>query len=255
MTERESSLGRLYELLADRATQGLDPAETAELDALRRALPDVDAEAVDRCAAVIDRALEDGGEPMPEALRERVRRSALAWMAARAGRPVAAPPPRRVGRLPWFLAAAGLLLAVVAWWPAPRAGGAVARRAALLAEAADVRTLPWQPNDAKITGDVVWSAARQEGYLRIAGLEINDPAAVQYQAWVFDARRPFGAVSGGVFDVAGAGEIVVPIAAGGVRVFEPALFAVTTEPPGGVLQHDPTLDPERFRIIVTAPAG
>jgi hypothetical protein len=46
----------------------------------------------------------------------------------------------------------------------------------------------------------------------------------------------------------------VPVAAT-LEVFEPALFAVTTEPPGGVPKHDPELDPEQFRIILTAAAG
>jgi anti-sigma-K factor RskA len=59
-------------------------------------------------------------------------------------------------------------------------------------------------------------------------------------------------VSGGVFDVARTDEIIVPIDAG-VKVFEPTLFAVTTEPPGGVVQHDPDLDREKYRIILTAP--
>ncbi len=61
-------------------------------------------------------------------------------------------------------------------------------------------------------------------------------------------------MSGGVFDVPVAGELIVPIDAG-IKIFEPSLFAVTTEPPGGVLQHDPKLDPEKYKIILTAPAG
>ena len=51
-------------------------------------------------------------------------------------------------------------------------------------------------------GEVVWSAAEQRGYLRIAGLPVNDPKARQYQLWIFDARRDERyPVDSGVFDV------------------------------------------------------
>ena len=87
-------------------------------------------------------------------------------------------------------------------------------------------------------GDVVWSNDRQEGYLRLASLEANDPGQVQYQLWIFDGRRHvFNAVDGGVFDVAPGGELVVPIDPK-LAVFEPVLFAITSEPPGGVVVSD-----------------
>ncbi len=252
MTERETRLQRLHDLLADRATQGLSTAEAQELDALGRDFPDVDGAALDRCAAVIDLALERDDEPMPESLRAKVQRDGTTWVAARSGASNAAPQRRPLARLPWLLAAASLLLAVISWWPRGPGADSADRRAALLREAPDARVVPWTlPNDAGVTGDVAWSNQRQEGYLRIAGLGINNPADLQYQMWIFDAKRPGSAVSGGVFDVAAAGEIIVPIEAG-VKVFEPTLFAVTTEPPGGVIQHE---GGEKYRIILTAPVG
>ena len=123
-------------------------------------------------------------------------------------------------------------------------------RAALLASAADVQTLPWTAtaDDAAqgVSGDVVWSASQQEGYLRFVGLAPNDPRLLQYQLWIFDKLRDERyPVDGGVFDVGPSGEIVIKIAPK-LRVNEPVLFAVTVEPPGGVVVS------KRERIVVTA---
>jgi anti-sigma-K factor RskA len=133
--------------------------------------------------------------------------------------------------------------------PAPRPPTPAEQRAALLAEAPDARTIGWSatpdPAARGATGDVVWSEARQQGYMRIRGLAPNDPARAQYQLWIFDGRRdPAHPVDGGVFDVA-AGEVVVPIHAA-IRVFAPKLFAVTVERPGGVVVS------KRERIVLTA---
>jgi anti-sigma-K factor RskA len=112
-----------------------------------------------------------------------------------------------------------------------------------------VKTIAWSatqdPAARAATGDVVWSESRQQGFLRIRGLAANDPKATQYQLWIFDARRDAAhPVDGGVFDVVD-GEVVVPIRAA-IRVFEPKLFAVTVERPGGVVVS------KRERIVLTA---
>jgi hypothetical protein len=92
-----------------------------------------------------------------------------------------------------------------------------------------------------ITGDVVWSDARQEGYLRFRGLPANDPKRYQYQLWIFDAGRDERfPVDGGVFDIARVtadGDVIVPIRAK-LPVGRPGLFAVTRERPGGVVVSD-----------------
>ena len=91
-----------------------------------------------------------------------------------------------------------------------------------------------------MSGEVVWSASTQQGYMRFRGLPANDPRVRQYQLWIFDAtqdeRYP---IDGGVFDIGAAtpganGETIVPIAAK-LSVREPKLFAVTVEKPGGVV--------------------
>ena len=78
-----------------------------------------------------------------------------------------------------------------------RGGGEVpspdARRAALLAEAGDLVEVAWAESEAPwgagVKGDVVWSADRQEGYMRFRGLAANDAGERQYQLWIFDPER------------------------------------------------------------------
>jgi hypothetical protein len=86
-------------------------------------------------------------------------------------------------------------------------------------------------------GDVVWSAARQEGFIRFRGLAANDPAKSQYQLWIFDAERNDAyPVDGGVFDVPSdtADDVVVRIDPR-LPVGRATAFAVTVERPGGVV--------------------
>ncbi len=100
-----------------------------------------------------------------------------------------------------------------------------------------------QPN---VTGDVVWNDELQTGYLRFVGLDPNDPNIEQYQVWVIDERGLEQKVSGGVFDVTDAGEVIVPIEPG-IEVGRVALFAITVEDPGG------TWVPDLTRRVVVAP--
>ncbi len=85
-------------------------------------------------------------------------------------------------------------------------------------------------------GDIVWSSTRQAGVMRITGLASNDRRRVQYQLWIFDKSRDQRyPVDGGVFDIApGATESFVRIDPR-VPVGEAVMFAITVEPPGGVV--------------------
>ncbi|MEM6453953.1 MAG: anti-sigma factor [Acidobacteriota bacterium] len=173
----------------------------------------------------------------------------------------------------WLAAAACLALAVAGWWPridgadgpagmppvraeidAPTSSVA-ARHASFVERAqspedAEVGLWMWvateDPAAEGVTGDVVWSTQDQEGYMRFTGLPVNDPTVSQYQLWIFDRtqdeRYP---IDGGVFDVDESGEAIVPIQAK-ISVDEPFLFAVTVEPPGGVVVSS------RDRIVLTA---
>lgn len=138
-----------------------------------------------------------------------------------------------------FATAASLVLIVgVSWWllrgrAVPTAASA---RAELLASVADAATLAWHPKEASAaSGDVVWSASAQRGFMRFVGLPPNDPTKTQYQLWIFDRQRDQAfPVDGGVFDVTSTGEVIIPITAK-LRVDDATLFAVTVERPGGVV--------------------
>ncbi|HEX7703541.1 MAG TPA: anti-sigma factor, partial [Kofleriaceae bacterium] len=165
------------------------------------------------------------------------------------------------GVAPWLAAAACLLVAGGAvWWGvqqrtetkpiAPVASRAAGDRAALVASATDLAKITWtvtpDQNGRGATGDVVWSAAQQKGYMRFVGLKPNDPTQYQYQLWIFDKTRDQAfPVDGGVFDVSSDGEVIVPISPK-LHVNDLAMFAVTVEKPGGVVVS------KRERIVVTA---
>lgn len=240
---------RYLELLAANATEGLAAEDAEELARLRQQFPDDDPEELERAAALVEQALAEGaGEPLPAWLADRIARQAAVHFA---GGPqvtppvVKAAPPRRGwrpeyvwGGVGWVLAAA-LLAALLLPRPAVSRPTPEQRRAALLAEAADVVRRDWAPPQdaafAGVTGDVVWSDARQEGYLRLRGMPANDPKAKQYQLWIVDPRRDKHPVDGGVFDIpAAGGEVVVPIQSK-LAVRRPDLFAITLERPGGVV--------------------
>lgn len=86
-----------------------------------------------------------------------------------------------------------------------------------------------------VGGEAYFDPASAEGVLEIEGLAANDPAREQYQLWIFDeARDERFPVDGGVFDVRGTGRACIPVRAR-LPVNKPVLFAVTVEPPGGVV--------------------
>ncbi len=165
---------------------------------------------------------------------------------------------RQTAPLGWIAAAACLAIALVASWPRPAAAPPTPeqRMTALVQAAPDLTRWDWEPwNDsyAGVTGEVVWSEAAQEGYLRLAGMPVNDPLAEQYQLWVVESSRgtplQVPPVDGGVFNVSLAGEIVIPI-----RCAIPAegvvAFAITVEQPGGVVVSDQS----RKTVIAQAPS-
>jgi anti-sigma-K factor RskA len=158
------------------------------------------------------------------------------------------PLPRSWGRaagLGWALAAtlaAALVIvrneAPVVFPPDAVPVNAVAARMSLVNSAPDVVTLPWaRPTAAgyeAVTGDVVWSQSRQQGYLRLANMPVNDPARTQYQLWIVDPERDTRPVDGGVFNVSAGAEVVIPIQAK-LQIVAPKAFAITAEQPGGVV--------------------
>lgn len=259
---------RFVDLLVKQATEGLSPAEQAEIDRLLAGHPDADRDIMARTAAAVTLAADFEEEPLPRALRERLQADAARWLATRDSGVVdlAARREARVtskaSPLPWLAAAACLVLAVLGWWPRlredadPQQAAVVEppviepapaptptpaqEREQLLASGNAVVKSDWSgtedPASQGMSGDIVWDNTAKKGYLRFTGLAANDPAQSQYQLWIFDKQQDERyPIDGGVFDIpAGATEVVVPIDAK-IGVTEPVMFAVTVEKPGGVV--------------------
>ena len=242
---------RVHELLADRATEGLTAEEQRELEQLGAAGD----ESYDLAAAAADVATLDI-QAMPTVIAGRV----LARVGGATVTPIRKKSGNRAQTFAVIAAAAAIVLAIgaVVWSIAkpprvatlPQPPSIAEQRAQLLAAGGDVTTLAWtateDPNAKGAGGDVVWSASKQQGFMRFVGLTPNDRTAIQYQLWIFDASRDAAfPVDGGVFDVSATGEVIVPIVPK-LRVDKVALFAVTVEKPGGVVVS------KRERIVVTA---
>ena len=264
--EPHSNPQRLHELLADRALGALSAQEQTELDQLLKSSA-VDPESFERAAALAALALNPGPhEPMPAELMARISHDAERHLAAarqarpkpsqshresRTVSPAVIVAPKRGARkrevLAWCASAACLLLAVLTWLhyrpanPNPAATTTLAEaRQALIQESPDAVQVAWtsteEPTAKGAGGDVVWSNAKQQGFLRLQGLAANDAKTSQYQLWIFDAKQDERyPIDGGVFDVdPNSGEVIVPIRAK-LHVVDPKMFAVTIEKPGGVV--------------------
>ena len=144
----------------------------------------------------------------------------------------------------WLCMAASIAFALCVWLPSRRVETASlqAQRDKFVSSAADMVRTKWElpaPDPTKGTdlGEVVWSTEAQQGFMTFRGLPANDPTKEQYQLWIIDPSRDEKPVDGGVFDIASAGESIVPIRAK-LRVDKPTVFAITVEKPGGVVVSD-----------------
>ncbi len=242
------------DLLVRRATEGLDADDARRLARLLAEDPDADAEWVDRLVGELDAAtVADDEGALPADLRARLVAAVPTGAdpgpaPTRKGRRRApAERPERGGRAaPRWLAASGwaAAAAVAALWlipgGAPDPGPLDFPAVAALSDAVVARWEPGgDPTGAEVSGEVVWSTVHQTGVMRLRGLAVNPPGEFQYQLWIFDRERDERyPVDGGVFDVApGSTEAEVPITAK-LHVDDPTLFAVTVEPPGGVVVSD-----------------
>ncbi len=231
---REEKLDRFEELDAGRVLGDLDANECAEWEDLSAELGRGGDSGLDLFAAELEASLSRGSvQKLPSALARKL------LMA-----PAAKAEPKRsnFAILPWvgWALAACLLALLVLRNDAPEKIPATAeRREALLREAKDLSRLPFSGTTgehAKVTGEVVWSDSRQEGYMTLAGVPANDPSRQQYQLWIVDPARDALPVDGGVFDLpASSGPVVVPIDAK-LLVHGPAAFVITREQPGGVVK-------------------
>jgi len=260
----------MFDLLADRAAFGLDNDEATQLDALIDRHGWVREDCLDEVAALLAVSFEEAdtaSEEMPADAAERIRAGVHAAIDAGdpgvLGRIGPADPTTGdapiapagggggvMGWLGWVAAAAAIAVAVMVANPTETVRPQ--NRAQLVAWIDQHPTAvqwDWAPGlvdpDEDATGLVTFDPETQEGYMLIKGLEPNDPRFQQYQLWIWDQERepdpanpaPLAEnvhpVDGGVFDVNGEGEAVIPIDAK-LIVGKPYLFAITVERPGGV---------------------
>lgn len=266
-----SPFERLHELMADRAVGELADAESAELLRLLNDFPEEPDDAYDLTAAAVAIGGISPDAPLPARLRETILATSEEHFSARPTTvraevvafqlPVARPakPSNWVQWSGWLAAAACLVLAVGLWFQRPAGPGPttppdpVREYRELLSLEKDTVKATWSPTGdpgAKdVRGDIVWSNARQKGFMRFEGLPVNARDLAVYQLWIFDTtqdeRYP---IDGGVFDISRTGEVVVPIKAQ-IGVKQPVMFAVTVEKPGGVVVS------RRERLLMVAKVG
>jgi hypothetical protein len=276
-------LSRREELLADRAAQGLSPAEAVELEAIGGS----ENESLDRAAAALDRGLSrgTGAEVMPAEVRARLLAMGDQWSrnvgrergpALRLAQPASTPASvalptgtvrfgDRVFRLGtglggWIAAAACLGFAAIV---VTRNPGQRVIEIPIVREIGEAFNSPVQGFDEfKERGDIValatvgddgteaelvFDPAADRGFLAVAGLDPSEHSDRQYQLWVFDAGRADPhPVNGGLFDVQpvqAGAKIVIPVSTR-LPVRNPVAFAVTVEPRGGSV----VSEPQRIRI-------
>lgn len=193
-------------------------------------------------------------EPMPAHLQDKLFALADQQLDPAEARPAAPKPVKESWlsslKLAWGTAAFASLAAVALG--VRLASLPVAETPPQLAELIGTH-IPLQPGPDQagqaVRGEVIWDAQRGGGYLKLAGLPVNDPQLEQYQLWIFDGTRDERyPVDGGVFNIVRNGEaelwIRVPI-----PVRNAALFAVTVEKAGGTVVSD------RGRIVAIAKPG
>ena len=238
----------ILDLLVLRATEGISGEQEEELQALLDEHGIEDTLELDLAAAAAANASALKGardyEEAPATLRARLLEDADQFFGP-ADDKVVAFEPRRKARGTWnwgWATAAALVVALIAtnvveFDPATIDYGQARER--LIAESEGTQMIPWGVPEAAeyadVRGDVVWNDTKQEGYMLLTGMPVNDPSESQYQLWVVDPDRDANPVDGGVFDIpAGESTVIVPINAK-LAVDKPVLFAITREQPGGVV--------------------
>ena len=253
MIEAQSLPGqRLQQLLADRATEGLDRSDWPELDRLIDQQTELGWDDLDLAAAAIGLCFEhaDPVQP-PEELVAAVRAHARVHFSApraQVGSTESDPGARSspwMGRLAYaaavFVVISLVASAITRFERGQETAPAVAREI-LMADAPEALRLDFRPlvDDpyGAVRGDVVWSVRHQRGFLRLSGMPANETSRTHYQLWIVDPTRDVEPVDGGVFDVPTAsGEVVIAIDAK-LPVLDPRAFVITAEHRGGVVVSD-----------------
>ena len=265
MSEEQNE--KFFDLLAQKAIYGLDESEARELASFDAETTELEFRSLEMTAAAINLAGLESEEPMPSFLRERILDSGEEFVRSRQPESAWPPPPKEVensapaGLSAWFgwtgwaaAALASIALAVNIWSTrlqpidvakvptpveTPRTLSPNELREELLRSEANIYKASWGAGNVKefkdISGDIVWSEAKQTGYMRFRGLPVNDAEKTCYQLWIFDKTQDKATpIDGGTFDVKTEGEVIIPITAK-LRALGPEMFAITIEKQGGVV--------------------
>ncbi|HEV7642558.1 MAG TPA: anti-sigma factor [Pyrinomonadaceae bacterium] len=247
----------MLDLLSKKASEGLDPQEQKQLDELI-AVSAVEDESFEMAAAAISMIDLKTNEPLPEHLQAKILADAdRIWDTPKETvRQISYTEPKASfwnwGSLGWAAAAAAcIVLAINVWMtrfetppiaekpPIEEKLTPAQMRQRLIDSGSDVIQAKWTVGNDKtvqeISGDIVWSDAKQAGYMRFRGLPVNDASKQTYQLWIFDESQDEKTpIDGGVFDIGGGGDVIIPINAK-LKASKPKMFAVTVEKPGGVV--------------------
>ncbi len=265
---------RLLDLLADRATGALGPAEAAELDSLLRRVPqltDADGRPItpdyfEASAGAAMFALGPQPQPLPSQVRERLLargREVAREVSREAARQSQAPSKpsgssilAKLGMLGWLAAAAAVILSVINIYNAQPRPAYRAYRDML---ASGVQSVAFAPQgrfkDQNIRGDIVWDKTTKTGYARISNIASLDPKQQQLQLWVIDKDRPAGPqtpIDAGYFSLDSAyldpvtKDYIVPITAR-LQVFNEQAIGLTIEHTGG------SVTPTMENLVAVAP--
>ena len=267
MNEQQRDM--LNDLIAKKVIEGLDDAEERQLEELDPGLARIDLFSFEAAAAAINMAGIETDEPLPQHLYSKIAADAAKYVGTLGeesaepwpptiGREIFAETPRRslFGWLGWAAAAvACVALAVNMWFTrtrppeqavvpptpvdSPRPLSPQEQLAAFESSTPNLLKASWAPGNMKemlgVTGDVVWSDAKQLGYLRIRGLAIKGAPDYCYQLWIFDKVQDKATpIDGGIFDVSSEGEVIIPITTK-IPAKGPTMFALTIERHGGVV--------------------
>jgi hypothetical protein len=262
MNDRPSKSERVQELLADQSIFGLEDEEKDELKRLIADSP-VDVESFERIASIASLAiLKKSNDPLPNDLKQHILdsfsrtvpaaettalrqvKTASAFSSASNKHPANHARMNRREMAAWLVAAgsvAGLIIDRRSLWSIlrPRMTPEGACELLLRSESDIVQAvcqITDDPSARGVTGNVVWSTAKQRGFLRVKGLPKNEPFVHQYQFWIFDSKQDERyPIDGGTFDIESKElTTVVPINPK-LPVVKPTMFAVTIEKRGGVV--------------------
>jgi anti-sigma-K factor RskA len=246
---------RLFDLLTQQAVEGLNAAETNELRELENAFPMwKDDDSFEIATTAFSLTNLDTSEDLPEHLRTKILENAERFLISEPSEDsqktfTFEPKRSNWSWLGWAFASVACI-ALAFNWSTQNVNAPTENVSNIVLSSSQLRQrlietdktaikIDWAKGNIKdlpeVSGDIVWSDARQSGYMRFQGLPINDKSKETYQLWIFDETQDEKTpIDGGVFDVNSGGEIIVPITAK-LKVKNPKLFAVTVEKPGGVV--------------------